>query len=541
MGNVSPRRGRGVAERWSPMPLSAVLATLGEGNAEHERNFADTFITTRDYEAVARMSRSLVFGARGAGKSAIFRQLSDSAGTEGDSSLLTVPLSADRTSWPAFEGAVRAANNNALVLSRQWELTLLILCFNALVESTRSLKRKRLIRDLDAEVEKVLERTQLNLRSEGMLTEVFEAAATILRKLPFTFRVEAPFVPVSIELKDDAARPDEQGRDQEKLQIILIEGMYGVLGSLLAQGARLQILADQLDDAWAGKPEQVASLNALITAVMRMKGILVQRGMDQAISFSIFLRSDIYEVLKRSGLDDATKYRRHELHLKWDRTALCRMIDKRIEVAGVPGLRTIDNLFTSERVERRSLVDFLFSRVAPRPRDLIQFLGFCLDEAELRGEDTVGADSLQSAEANYSAWRRDVVLEEARYGRSVKSPESLLSAMSSGPRLYTVKDLNRRLDAAKREYGIAETKPVLIDALFEWGILGVERGRGTAVFVWDLNDLQRPRPKQAEEDEDEEMWVVHPSVWTALDLRAPKRSRPTPNPGRGTTSTPQRK
>jgi hypothetical protein len=358
-----------------------------------------------------------------------------------------------------------------------------------------------------------------------MLTDVFEAAATILRKLPFTFKVEAPFVPISIELKDDNGKADAQSREQDKLQIILIEGMYGVLKSLLAQGARLQILADQLDDAWAGRPEQVASLNALITAVMRMKGLLVQRGMDSAINFSIFLRSDIYEVLKRTGLDDATKYRRHELHLRWDRVTLSRLVDKRIEVAGVPGLTTIDDLFTAERMERRSLVDFLFSRVAPRPRDVIQFLGFCLDEADLGGEEAVGADSLVRAEANYSAWRRDVILEEARYGRSVRSPESLLSAMSSGARTYTAKDLNRRLDGAKREYGIGETKPVLIDALFEWGVLGVERGRGSAVFVWDLNDLQRPRPKQAEEDEDEEMWVVHPSLWAALDLRPPKRTR----------------
>jgi hypothetical protein len=511
------------------MSLSAVLATLGEGNAEHERNFANTFITTRDFEAVARMSRSLVLGARGAGKSAIFRQLTDPVAADPDASLLTVPLSADRTSWPAFEQAVKASNNNALVLSRQWELTLLILSFNALVESTRSAKRKRLIRDLDSEVDKVLERTQLNLRSEGMLTDVFEAAATILRKLPFTFKVEAPFVPISIELKDEAAaKPDARGRDQEKLQIILIEGMYGVLESLLAQGTRLQILADQLDDAWAGRPEQVASLIALITAVMRMKGILVQRGLDSAINFSVFLRSDIYEVLKRSGLDDATKYRRHELHLKWDRAALCRLVDKRIEVAGVPGMSTIDDLFTSERIERRSLVDFLFSRVAPRPRDLIQFLGFCLDEAELRGDDLVGAESLLRAEADYSAWRRDVILEEARYGVSVRAPESLLSAMSSGARSYTAKELNRRLDSAKREYGIAETKPVLIDALFEWGIIGVERGRGTAVFAWDLNDLQRPKPKVAEDDEDEELWIVHPSVWAALDLRAPKRTRVSP-------------
>ena len=503
------------------MALDSILTTLGEGNAEHERHFAETFVRTRDFEVVERMSRSLVLGARGAGKSAIFRQLSD-AGSAGGSDLVTVSLSADRTSWPALEQAVKASNNNAVVLSRQWELTLLLLSFNALVDANGNVKRKRLVRDLDAEVDKVLDKTQLNLRSEGMLSDVFDAAATILRKIPFTFKVEAPFVPVSIQLKDEPAKPE---REQEKLQIVLIEGMYGVLESLLEQGARVQILADQLDDAWTGKPEQIASLNALITAVMRIKSILIQRGIESAIGFSIFLRSDIYEVLKRNGLDDATKYRRSELHLKWDRVSLSRLVDRRIEVAGTAGFARVDDLFGEDRIERRPLVDHFFSRVAPRPRDVIQFLGFCLDEADLRGDDKIGSEALLRGEANYSAWRRDVILEEARYAGSVRSPESLLSAMSSGARSYTVRELMRRLDAAKREYGIAETKPALIDALFEWGVLGVERIRGSAVFTWDVHELQRPKPKQGQEGEDEETWVFHPSVWLALDLRAPRRAK----------------
>jgi hypothetical protein len=185
--------------------MRKLAAALGEGNAEHERNFASTFIPTADYKAVASMSRSLVLGGRGTGKSAIFRSLVDRPGSlDAASQVLTVALAADRTSWPALEQAARASNNDPLILSRQWELALLLLSFNILVENTRDVKRRRLIRDLDDEVEKVLEKTELNLRSEGMLSDVFEAAATILRKLPFTFKVQAPFVPISLELKDAA-------------------------------------------------------------------------------------------------------------------------------------------------------------------------------------------------------------------------------------------------------------------------------------------------------------------------------------------------
>jgi hypothetical protein len=113
------------------------------------------------------------------------------------------------------------------------------------VEVRRDVKRKRLIRDLDTEINKVLERTELNLTSEGMLTDVFEAAATILRKLPFTFKVTAPFVPISIEMKDsDAETPaPPAGREGEKLQTIVVEGMYGIVGSLLEPSIRVQVLA----------------------------------------------------------------------------------------------------------------------------------------------------------------------------------------------------------------------------------------------------------------------------------------------------------
>lgn len=507
------------------MSLSSLIAALGEGNAEHELNFDNVFISTPDYRAVAGMSRALILGGRGTGKSAIFRRMIAHPEGGGEETVLAVPLAADRTSWPALEQAAKASNNDLVVLSRQWELTLLLLAFNRLVEDRRDVKRKRLIRDLDAEVNKVLERTELNLTSEGMLTDVFEAAATILRKLPFTFKVQAPFVPVSIELKDSQPQDQPTAREQEKLQIILVEGMYGIVGSLLEPSMRVQILADQLDDFWKGSSPQIASLCALITAVMRMKGVLVQRGMDRGLRFTIFLRSDIYDVLKANGLDDATKYRRHELHLKWDIPALQRLINRRIEVGNVDGVTTIGEVFADGRVDRRPLADYFFARVVPRPRDVIQFLGLCLDEAELRGETRVTAETLVAAEATYSAWRRDVILEEARYG-GMRSPDSILSSLSSGPRTYPPKELRRRLDETKREYGITETKPQITTALVDWGVLGVQRSRGETQFIWDVQEGKRPSPSENDDEYGQEAYIVHPSLWSALDLRPPRKPKP---------------
>lgn len=513
------------------MSVHALQVALGKGNAEQDKYFADVFIATRDYEAVARGLRSLILGGRGAGKSAIFRQLADSGRrplAPGNDTGLTVALAADRTSWPRFQAEVTSSRNDPVVLGRQWELTFLILAFNALVDGSPGLRRRRLIKNVAEAVDSVMERTSSDLAYEGALTRVFKAAAEILQKLPFTFKVEAPFVPVSVELKDDGAASRSSEDERERPQIFLIEGMYGVLKTLLSEHQRVRILADQLDEAWTGAIEQKSSLCALITAVMRINGLLIQNDMDGAIAFSIFLRSDIYEVLKVSGLDDASKYRRDELHLKWDRAALTRMINRRIEVARAPGIGTIEEVFEDTRLERRLLIDYFFDRVVPKPRDVIQFLGFCIDESELRGDDRVSSESLSVADSAYSAWRRDVILEETRYRGLVKSPGSLLNAMAAGPRSYSERELTQRLANAKREYDLPESKPLLLSALFDMGIIGVERSGSPAQYVWDVIDRSQLRPSSDASDERADSYVVHPSLWTALDLRAATRSRRSP-------------
>ncbi len=298
--------------------------------------------------------------------------------------------------------------------------------------------------------------------------------------------------------------------------------MYGVVNSLLDESFMVHILVDQLDDFWKGTDQQIASLCALINAVMRMKSVLLQRRMDRSLRFSVFLRSDIYEVLKRNGLDDASKYRRHELHLKWDRAALCRMIERRLEVAEVDDVRTMDDLFADGRLERRSLIDYFFWRVVPRPRDAIQFLAFSLERAYEFDQDQVTSEALADAEATYSGWRRDVILEETRYG-GLRAPDAVLDSMSSGPRTFTSREMNRRLDAAKKDYGLTETKPQIIAAMADWGVLGVQRPNGENLFIWDVPEGKRPTVDK--DDDAQEIYVVHPSLWSSLDLRASRKQK----------------
>ena len=169
------------------MSVHELQVALGREMPSRHKNFADVFIATRDYEAVARGLRSLILGGEGPGSSAIFRQLADSGKkprAPGNDAGFTVALPADPTSRPCFQAEVTSSWNDPVVLGRQWELTFLILAFNALVDGSPGLRRRRLIKNVADAVDSVMERASADLAYEGGLTRVFKAAAEILREAP---------------------------------------------------------------------------------------------------------------------------------------------------------------------------------------------------------------------------------------------------------------------------------------------------------------------------------------------------------------------
>jgi hypothetical protein len=205
------------------MRMASLIKALGKGNAEQERDLAKVFIHTREYRAVAAMSKTLILGGRGSGKSAIFRSLTDAPVEEGEqTAVIRVPLEAQRSTWQTLDQTAKGSNNDLLLLSRQWEFALLLLAFNAIVENNRDVRRKKVIRDVDAQVKRELAQSQFE--SHTMLSDAFDAAASILRKLPFTVSVSAPLVSVEVKPEEsDSEQPT--GRDLEKRQYLLIKGM----------------------------------------------------------------------------------------------------------------------------------------------------------------------------------------------------------------------------------------------------------------------------------------------------------------------------
>jgi hypothetical protein len=503
--------------------LENILNSLGDGNAESEQDFSRTFITTGDYRRVESNLRDLVLGGRGTGKSAICRKLETlETYPDADSKRIywAAPLSSDSASWQSLERAANALSDPQSI-SRQWELTILLQCFEVVMNHLpRNVKKRQVVRQLDREITKLLDRDKMKSVSEGRLSYIVETAVEILQRLPFKFVVKAPFVPISVEVRepsDSHNEPQLSQPEREQRRIALIESMYGVLKEVIPSDTTVLVLIDKLDDDWKGRESQVTSLVELLSAIMRLHGNLIRTELRSAIRVVVFLRADIYEHLKQKGFDDATKFTQHELHLRWDIESLRSILDRRILAADQPEFESFRSLFSNERVGGRSLDQYLLTVAAPRPRDVIVFLRESIDNALNRMHERVSRTDVEDAESKYSYWRRQVIIEESRY--SIPQLEEVLNSFVSRTPNYTPRELLRHLDIVKKEAAVSMTKPKIIDAMVEWGVIGVEGRDRRRRFVWDLPAGQWFGPDEAGGEPTGETWVIHQALWKALSVR----------------------
>jgi hypothetical protein len=520
------------------MALIDIRDSLGDDNAESEPQLAQIFIRTGDYQRVESNIRSLVLGGRGAGKSAICRMLESVEAHPDTSSQRSAQwvtsLSSDTASWGTLERVAKSLDNDANSISRQWEFTVLLQCFEVAIKGQlpKNPKKRQMARQLDNEITKFLDRDRVTSVREGRLSYIVDAAVAILQKLPFRFVMTTPFAPVGIEIAPTDSRdvPPLTAAEVDQRRIALVEGLYGVLKDLIPSGTTLRVLIDQLDDDWKARSQQTTSLVGLFSALMRMHRNLRAADLTKSVRVIVFLRTDIYEFLKQNGLDDATKFAQHELHLRWNVESLRSMLDRRIQAANQPEFESLRSLFSQERLGGRPLDEYLLTIAAPRPRDVIHFLRTILDNATGVHEDghegeheRVTKDDVEKAESDYSGWRRGVIVEESRY--TVPDLEVVLDSFRGKTPNYSPRELRRHLDNVKREGGVSMTKPKLIEALVDWGVIGVQsRDRGRR-FVWDLPEGQWFGPDESGSEESGESWVIHQALWKVLSLRRKRTAK----------------
>jgi hypothetical protein len=175
---------------------------------------------------------------------------------------------------------------------------------------------------------------------------------------------------------------------------------------------RYYIIVDQLDEEWVDDSIRYRLIRALIETM---------RELNSKIRFAkviISLRSDLLDLVLKTTTDSGfqdEKYRGLCLTISWDKPALIKLLDNRInelvqhQYTGKPVTHP-DLLPQKIGANKELAINYMLDRTLLRPRDLITFFNICISFAE--GKPSIAAQQLYQAEIRYSEERLRSIIDE---------------------------------------------------------------------------------------------------------------------------------
>lgn len=401
-------------------PLSSL--SFGQDVAEHDENLDAYFLTTSTYWAVVNDQTDVVLGAKGTGKSAIARYLSNPE-TE-------VPELQNVFLIPAFNirGSVlfrrlsESAQPSAEATYRDLFLAYILgLAGNHLVETFESTFDVGRLRE-------ALHLTGLATQTKSVHSIWRRAIDRLTPRLGTTITIS----------QDDAAQEDAY---TEPVTIDALERLLECVYEFVQQNAlRCWVVFDRLDEAFADDPAlESAALRGLLRAQMDVSSF------GDGLRAKLFLRLDIFERITTSqGFVNATHIR--TTRISWDADSIHHLVALRLQAWNQrTGVADLPFDLTSPR-QRRALC----RRILPRKMDIFDSLVWLL---------LVTVDGTREYNPrNVITLLRNAQLEEiqitARQAEDIDTKPASLShrALAAGYKQLSIARLNDTLYA---ESGIA--------------------------------------------------------------------------------------
>jgi len=189
----------------------------------------------------------------------------------------------------------------------------------------------------------------------------------------------------------------------------------------------------------------------------------------------------------------------------WTPEELATMLTRRL-----PGGVSADELF--EPGEMRGSIapfNYIVKRTFLRPREVLQFVGLCLQVAG-KGATEIKKDDIRRAEERYSTWKVDDLRQE--YSKVVPHIARLLECLRQGFHRYdAIEDLSA-LIAVKEPALVEELGPRrILEILFEASVIGIRpRNSGSPRFRSEDSNLSLPSSGAV---------YVHQGLYRGLNIR----------------------
>lgn len=474
---------------------------FGADVAEHDEGLARYFISTQSYLAIQAHQRHLVIGPKGSGKSAILHELT----AHRSDALVITPEHYATDVLDALVKNQKATELAAYITT--WKYTLLIEIFRRLVQNGTG----------DA---KALSELRKYLVDHGHMAgnlSLFERFVGYLRRIT---QIKGKIGPAEAEIGVEGARELERLFKMDEL-LGLIPALRRVL-----RRKPFTVFIDELDQSWNNSETANSFLVSLLTAAIQLRGI------DANLHVVVFLRSEIFDLLKPT-IAQLDKLRSDIEPIHWSSRELTNLIVTRafdsihINPEGVAAETAIAILFPGVvQPSGANTFDYLLSRTSYRPREVIQICNLALKVADQIELPAIQPEAVLRAEEEFSAWkleyivsenlfiypRLDILLDRFR-GRAKRLTASALDS------LLTSILLEAEADERMPDWLRADLEPAkLLELLYRLEVIGIEKLNTMSIEgrLWESYDFVFSRPKG--KPEQSASFLFHPGLWKALEL-----------------------
>lgn len=497
---------------------------VGKVSAERDDLLSEYFFDNGVLKSVIDSPSSfLILGRKGAGKTAVFKYLSDNKEKFIGKDDILIPLSFEDYNWNIHALLVDENKAQSLAYKQSWRFVILIECVKAFREWFLAKNKK---------VPKQLEKVN------GLLEMLFESPVPSIsqlvgRKLLSLSCISLPKVGLDLEDGDlgsinlnggdisfDDVQKDKtlQKHLSENIEN-LIRYLDDVLVNIIADCPKVYICFDRVDEAWDDVSYD-SSKRVIAGLVSASDSITAQY--QGGIRPIVFLREDIFDVL---SINDANKLREDcGALLHWGKTSLSNLMIRRINFYAERGdaelIENIDSMFDKKEMRQRTKpLNYLLKRTMMRPRDLISIMGRIIQTMKEKAEDPfteedmifekLEAESIYSAEPGYSDWLKQEILDEWSVQRPV-IVELFNAIQNNASTNFTNDDISRELENLNIKANKSEVLSH-IRFLFDNSIVGFKLGESKE---WRFKCFY---PAQGFLDSTE--YRVHEGLVRALNLR----------------------
>tara|TARA_B110001469_G_C9624505_1_gene311573 strand:- start:57 stop:1499 length:1443 start_codon:yes stop_codon:yes gene_type:complete len=353
------------------------IADLNWGNdsAEKDPDLMEYFVDSDAYNRVKNLSKEIVIGRKGSGKSALRKRVERHF--EGLTNYHIVSVCPKHNAFRSIlnDPDLKKGFGQEIFFQQTWirQLALDSLCLLGHSEKSSYCDGSMAFaRDVSL---------QLNRTSKDFVENISEVLKSVKAKVGDLGEYG---VSIEKELRNIA--------DNDSLEHHLAE--------IAKSGAQIVFTVDDLDLGWDNSTTANNLLLGLLAAMNHLKSLTPN------IHYVIFLREDVYEILL-TKTQHSDKYRNCE-RIRWEKNGLVSVLNERINYNRKQhGLSSIENPFETvfpSTIGTSNTDNWLTERTLSRPRELIQFSRYYTESVTGEAPEI---EVLKSSEKDYSSWKLD--------------------------------------------------------------------------------------------------------------------------------------